>query len=400
MTAETATPPTPDGAHKKAERPDEDQIWALHNEGVCLAQTGKPDLAAEAYLKLITLTPDDLHARHNLGIMLVLSGKGEEAIHHLETAHEMAPEDGQIRAHLVNAYFGVATHHMMECNFDKARSGFHRLFAFDPNHVPGRTNLLELMSRTKGAATMADFAPELGGRPIGTHVLVAGMPESGSNDVAAALSALTGWEQNFLAFGYRQNEQELYLPHLLAVAAKNTVTGQHFRATDTNIQIIQAFGIKPVVVVRNLYDIVVGLAESYDRGTIQNTFFASHWEHLEPARRLDLIIDHMVPWHLTFFVSWIAAAEADRVDCMLVDHEAWIANKTGVLMGICDYQGIKASIESCEAAAAQTDGMDLQTGMNKGDDGRSKDALSEAQKERIGQLAAYFHDVDFSPIGL
>jgi 3-oxoacyl-[acyl-carrier protein] reductase len=28
------------------------------------------------------------------------------------------------------------------------------------------------------------------------------------------------------------------------------------------------------------------------------------------------------------------------------------------------------------------------------------DGLSEAQKERIGQLAAYFHDVDFSPIGL
>ena len=49
MATETATPPTAspttDGAHKRPPRPDEDLIWTLHKHGVCLAETGKPDLA-------------------------------------------------------------------------------------------------------------------------------------------------------------------------------------------------------------------------------------------------------------------------------------------------------------------------------------------------------------------
>ena len=173
MDTETATPPTAspttDGAHKRPPRPDEDLIWTLHKDGVCLAETGRPDLAAEAYRKLIAIAPDDLHARNNLGIMLVLSGNMEEAIRHLEMAHGMAPEDGQIRAHSAKAYFGFATHHLMERNYDKARSGYHRLLAFDPNHVAARINLLDLLARIPGPATLADFAPELDGRPIGTR---------------------------------------------------------------------------------------------------------------------------------------------------------------------------------------------------------------------------------------
>ena len=400
MTTETASPPPPAGAPGKAARPDEDRIWALHQEGLCLAQTGKPGLAAEAFREIVTLAPDDLNALHNLGIMLALSGNPDAAIRPLETALEMAPENGAIRTHLTEAYFQAATRHLLERDYDAARSGYHRLLALDPAHVAGRINLLDLLARTKETATLADFAPELDGRPLGTHVLVACMPKSGSSFLAAALCELTGWEQNYLAFGYRQNEQELYWPHLLAVAGTNTVTQQHCRATDINVQIIQAFGIKPVVVVRNLFDIVVSLAEFYDGGAIHNTFFAGHWEHLEPARRFDLIIDHVVPWYLAFFVSWIAAAEADRVDCILVTYEELIADKPRILKEICDHQGIATSIEACTDAAARADDMNLQTRMNKGIAGRGEDALSETQKARIARLAGYFHETDFSPLGL
>ena len=400
MTTETASRLPPGGTPEKAARLDEDRIWTLHQEGLCLVQTGKPGLAAEAYREIVTLAPDDLNAVHNLGVTLALSGDPGAAIRPLETALEMAPENGAIRIHLTEAYFQAATRHLLEREYDEARSGYHRLLAFDPAHVAGRINLLDVLARTKDTATLADFAPELDGAALGTHVLVACMPESGSSFLAAALCGLTGWKQNYPAFGYRQNEQELYLPHLLAVAGTNTVTQQHCRATDINIQIIQAFGIKPVVLVRNLFDSVVGLAEFYDGGAVHNTFFAGHWEHLEPARRIDLIIDHVIPWYLAFFVSWIEAAEADRVDCLLVTFEALIADKPRALKEICDHQGIATSIEACTDAAARADDRALPTRMNKGVAGRGEDALSAEQKARIEHLAGYFHETDFSLIGL
>ena len=88
------------------------------------------------------------------------------------------------------------------------------------------------------------------------------------------------------------------------------------------------------------------------------------------------------------------------MDCILVTYEELIADKPRVLKEICDHQGIATSIEACTDAAARADDVNSQTRMNKGVAGRSKDALSEAQKARIARLAGYFHDLDFSLIGL
>ena len=57
----------------------------------------------------------------------------------------------------------------------------------------------------------------------------------------------------FSVYASLQNEQELDLPHFIKFGNVNTVTQQHARASEANIQIMQAFGVQPTVLVRNIF---------------------------------------------------------------------------------------------------------------------------------------------------
>ena len=82
------------------------------------------------------------------------------------------------------------------------------------------------------------------------------------------------------------------------------MTQQHCRATGPNTQILQAFGIRPVVLVRRLDDIFLSLCDFYDGGAIINTFYGDVWPTLDPSAKFDQIIDNMIPWYASFYASW------------------------------------------------------------------------------------------------
>ena len=98
--------------------------------------------------------------------------------------------------------------------------------------------------------------------------------------------------------------------------------------------------------------------------------------------------------------SWIDAAVADRLDCLLVTYEQMNADKPGTLKAICDHRGIDKSAEACAKAVGWAEGDRVSTRNNKAVAGRGGDALSAEQKARIACLAACYHDIDLSPIGL
>ena len=47
------------------------------------------------------------------------------------------------------------------------------------------------------------------------------------------------------------------------------MTHQHCRATEANVQLMQAFGIRPVVLVRDLHDVIVSLRDYFNGGAIR-----------------------------------------------------------------------------------------------------------------------------------
>jgi hypothetical protein len=178
------------------------------------------------------------------------------------------------------------------------------------------------------------------------------------------------------------------------------VTQQHCRATEANVQMMQGFGIRPIVLIRSIPDVVSSLYDFYEAGATANTFFAPFWPQLSQSERIDLIIDHVVPWYLAFYASWVAVDQARRLEVLWLRYREMVADKPAAIARVATFYGISAPPPKIIAAIAAAEADRTGTRFNKGVVGRGAGLLSDGQKARIGRLASSYRGLDLSPIGL
>ncbi|MFM9905448.1 MAG: hypothetical protein ACKVQJ_12870, partial [Pyrinomonadaceae bacterium] len=92
----------------------------------------------------------------------------------------------------------------------------------------------------RSPALLSDFTTKYGVADLGRHVFISCAPKSGSTFLKNVLVGVTGFRDMFSVFAALQNEQELDLPQFVKFGTANTVTQQHARASEPNIQIMQA----------------------------------------------------------------------------------------------------------------------------------------------------------------
>src|SRR5438552_11584789 len=125
--------------------------------------------------------------------------------------------------------------------------------------TPGSyVNLTNSLSATGQRAILSDFTTEIAPEQLGRHLFIACVPKSASTFLKNLLVNLTGYRDLFAVYAAGQTEHEIYLPTLRESAGLDTVTQQHCRASDANVHLMQAFGIRPVILVRNVFDSVMG----------------------------------------------------------------------------------------------------------------------------------------------
>jgi hypothetical protein len=197
-----------------------------------------------------------------------------------------------------------------------------------------------------------------------------------------------------------QFEQDLYLPMLDSVAAVDTVTQQHCRASDANVQLMQAFGIKPVVLVRNIFDSVISLLDFYNKGAFSNSFFRADYSSLDDQTRIDLLIDNLVPWYFQFVASWSEVEKKKGLEIFWLTYEDLIGDKSVSIQNVLKFYGLGAAPRSIEQKIREAEAEKRNTRFNKGVAGRGRSGLSDQQKIRISRLARYYPATDFSRIGL
>ena len=179
-------------------------------------------------------------------------------------------------------------------------------------------DLTNLLALTREPACLADFCDTLQPSELAPHLFIACLPKSGSSFLRNALLRLTGFRDTYLFYAGAPNEHDLYLPSLLEFATVPTVTQQHARASEANLHLLQGFGLRPVVLVRNLFDALVSLDDFYHQGASFSTFFFPGYLRLSPEERLDLIVDHVAPWYLQFYASWLRAEQDARLPLSLI----------------------------------------------------------------------------------
>lgn len=261
-------------------------------------------------------------------------------------------------------------------------------------------DLTNLLALSREPAVLTDFCDTLRPEELAPHLFIACLPKSGSSFLRNALLQLTGFRDTYLFYAGAPNEHDLYLPSLLEFATVPTVTQQHARASEANVHLMQGFGLRPVVLVRNLFDALVSLDDFYHAGASFSTFFFPDYLRLSPEERMDLIVDHVAPWYLQFYASWVRVEQERRLPLLWLTYEEMIADKAGTLRRLCAFWNLPVDEAKLTAALGHVETDRKATRFNQGVTGRGQLRLSPAQRERILRLTSSFPLTSFARLGI
>ncbi len=316
----------------------------------------------------------------------------------LEICGEMA-DDRDFRQKFAGAFQALGLSFFKFKYFEASVSCFRKSISI--NQSPGfHVNLANSLAASGQRAELADFTTGITRDQLGRHIFIACVPKSASTFLKNLLVGLTGYRDVFMVYAAGQNEHELYLPTVRETAHLDTVTQQHCRASDANVQMMQAFGIRPVVLVRNIFDSVMSLLDFYNKGASQTSYFRADFQSLDEETKIDLLIDNVIPWYFQFVASWSLVEKQKGLDIFWLSYEDLIADKLSTIKNILEFYGLGAARRSVDEKIRETESAKRSTRFNKGIAGRGKSGLNDRQKERIRRFSKYYPTTDFSRIGL
>ncbi len=402
-----------------ASEPNRNLVSVLQQEldmGTQALQRGNADVAVtffqSALQKMTAEMPFYDHVVHNLllsykGIAEKLFADGDEELAlrfvnsalELEVRGEMA-EDAVFRRRFADGFQALGLILFKRGRFaENVLCCRKAIDVFDcPTYHVNLTNAL-VMAGQRGI--LSDYTTEITPEQVGRHIFIACVPKCASTFLKNLLVGLTGFQDMFSVYAAGQSEHELYMPTVREFAHFNTVTQQHCRASDANVHIMQAFGISPVVLVRNIFDSVMSLLDFYNnQGAYYNTYFRADFQSFDETTKIDLLIDNVIPWYFQFVASWDLVEKQQRIPIQWLTYEELIADKPKAVENVLRFYGLGSPEKAIEAKIKETESEDRKNRFNKGVAGRGKAGLSEQQKERIRRLSKYYPATDFGRIDL
>lgn len=239
-------------------------------------------------------------------------------------------------------------------------------------------------------------------RGRGEFIFVSAMPKSGSTFLARSLCEITGFEHTRLTYKFERNEQELYLPKLVDNYSRSIVTQQHTRATLPNLQLFRRFEIRPVILLRNIFDVVPSIRDYLLKEGVEgfpSIYATEHFRTLSDTEQYDFLITFAMPWYFDFYASWFDAARDGNIDTLWLTYEELVKDWAAGIRSVLDFYRQEHSEAEVQSALETMKQRRQQTRMNKGVVGRGQ-ALTQAQKDRIIGMTRFYPWVDFSPVGL
>jgi hypothetical protein len=232
-------------------------------------------------------------------------------------------------------------------------------------------------------------------------IVIACMPKSGSTFLLKGLSNITGFEVVWpFINGAGRDAHNFYPPYLIDIYGKKTVCQMHMKATEANLKSVENFSLKPIILVRNLFDAVISIRDHlHKEGTrgpivyINDEFFKLNYR-----LQIDFIIELVIPWYIDFYVSWFSACEDGLVDPLWLTYDELTTNTHSTLRFIMDSYNLKKSDEEIEETLAKV--MLGNVRFNKGVSGRGYHELTDNQIQRIQNFTRFYPWVDFSKIGI
>lgn len=226
------------------------------------------------------------------------------------------------------------------------------------------------------------------------HVLVACMPKSGSTYLTAIFSSLDGFRHVPLAPSYGRREQELDTLELMRFDKRDYVAQLHVRYSKETHNLMLRYGVKPVVLVRNIYDVVISIRDHLRNESVVGPagYVLTYMKDWPDEKLEEFIVDIVIPWYFNFFMTW----QECQSKC-LITYEDLLKDPGATVNTINKHFLLNLSEEEIGRAIDVANAKP--TRKNIGNAGRGAQ-LNDYCRQRIHLMAKYYSGVDFSPIGI
>jgi hypothetical protein len=224
-------------------------------------------------------------------------------------------------------------------------------------------------------------------------------PKAAGTFFRQAAMAAVGGELFRVTHAQGGRDATLYLPTFLACYLDPDtlpmITHIHMQALPANRNFIDAFGLKPVIMIRSISDMLASYWDMLDidpvaRADGLNCLIPSDFVSKSRDAKADFMIDIVAPWYASYFATWKDFADAAPDTVCVLRYDAFRAEPAATVHQALLHAGFAVSRAKCDEAVEKVWGNRNAYRFNKGVEGRAREYFSPAQIERLArQLSQY-----------
>ena len=230
-------------------------------------------------------------------------------------------------------------------------------------------------------------------------IMMAFAPKAAGTFLRAAAVAATGGDVLRVVHAQGSRDAQLYLPTLIGYYLGGFCRGPlvahiHMQAFPANISLLEALGIRPVIMLRSIADMLASYWDMLDRSTAPNQgincTIPPDFHTMDAARKADFMVDVIAPWYAGYYATWLDyAARTDGRVCIL-EYSGLRTDPAGTLKHLLEHAGTPRSFSDCQNAMDKVWADRFSLRFNEGLEGRGHQYFSYTHLERIGRLLSYY----------
>jgi hypothetical protein len=194
-----------------------------------------------------------------------------------------------------------------------------------------------------------------------------------------------------------------YLPFLLSCYldrdAPAAVGHVHMQALTANRHFMAALGLKPVIMLRDLADMLASFLDMLEqdpaaRAEGLNCQVPADFPALPRAERCDFMIEIIAPWYASYFATWKDFADQEPDTVCVLSYRDFCADPVEALWTALSHADFVIGHEECEAALQSVWGERGQFRFNRGVAGRGRSYFSPGHFARLRKLLSFYPQLE------
>jgi len=219
----------------------------------------------------------------------------------------------------------------------------------------------------------------------------------------AAMEALGGGCLVRLTHALGGRDGTPYLPNFMACFLDTdkppSVSHLHMQALPANRNFIAMFGVKPVIMLRDIPDMLASYWDMLDADPVAradglNCLIPHDFLSLGREEKADFMIDIVAPWYVSYFATWKTFHEQAPQTVCVLRYDEIQDDPAGTLFRALQHAGFQTPLVRCEAAIEKVWGERGKFRFNKGIAGRGREYFSAAHLERLERMLTLYKQLE------